>query len=223
MSNNYVRLSGLIGISAVVCFFMGFIVDPTPPPAGASASTVLDHAVRYATNDRVAAFVFALGAAASLAFVAGLRQWLDMFGAERWLTTSMLTGAVTSASVIIATSVVWFTLASDAAIVATVATTLSDVVNYGFVFAGFGILLLVACASACMLSIGGPFLYLGRFGAVVSALLVAYVLTAFFTSGPFGAGQAVTIIGFSVAALWILFASLSMLWFARLAAAAARA
>jgi len=209
-------------------------VDPTPPTAGASSNDVLRHLATSSGSDRTAAFLFALSGAGLLVLTAGLRQWLsDISPAPRWWGTAMMAGAILAGGMLVMVSALWFTLASHdfgvftgsvaAAPSTAVATTLSDAINYGFVFAGFGLLVLIGSATAIMLATYGPLQQLGWVGFAATLLQVPYLLTAFYTSGPMQAGGVITIIGFLGTGLWVTLVSITLLWFARLAAAAARA
>ena len=222
MSAKEVKFIGLIGLGTVAVFLAAFLVDPVPPGAGTAGTAVIDHASGFAAADRTAAFFFALSGAGLLVLVAGLRQWLaDISTAPRWWGTAMLAGAILAAAMLASTSVLWFTLASNAELDAGVASVLGDAANYGFVFTGFGVIVLLGSASAIMMSMYGPLVYLGRFGFVVTLLQVPYLLTAFFTSGPMQAGSVVTIIGFLATGVWVSAVSITLLMFARLMAAAA--
>jgi hypothetical protein len=222
MSAREIRFIGLIGLATVAVFVVAFAVDPTPPGAGASASDVLNHGSSFSSADRTAAFLFALSGSGLLVLISGLRQWLrDISTAPRWWGTAMLAGGIVTSTMLATTSVLWFTLASHAPLSAEMATFLSDAVNYGFVFAGFGTLVLMGSATAILLTMFGPLVYLGRFGFVATLLQVPYLLTAFFTSGPMQAGSVVSIICFSATGVWVALVSITLLMFARLAAAAA--
>ena len=235
MSAKEVRFVGLVGLGAVAVFLVAFLVDPTPPTAGASSNDVLRHIATKSGSDRTAAFLFALSGAGLLVLTAGLRQWLsDISPAPRWWGTAMMAGAILTGGMLVMVSALWFTLASHdfsggftgyvaADQPSAVATTLSDAINYGFVFAGFGLLVLIGSATAIMLATYGPLQQLGWVGFAVTLLQVPYLLTSFYTSGPMQAGGVITIIGFLGTGLWVTLVSITLLWFARLAAAAARA
>jgi hypothetical protein len=232
MSATQIRIVGWIGVGAVLSFVVAFLLDPTPPGAGASPGQVFVHVAASGGVDRAAAFLFALSAAGLVVLIAGLRQWFtEISSAPHWLGAAMLAGSVVTATMLIATSALWFTLSSQRidpgggignAVDAAPWPIFSDAVNYGFVFAGFGAAVVVVCGAAIMLATYGPLQILGRIGAVVAILQIPYLLTAFFTSGPLQAGAIVSIIGFAAVGVWVFLVSVTLLWFARLAAAAAR-
>ena len=66
MSAKEVRFVGLVGLGAVAVFLVAFLVDPTPPAAGASSNDVLRHLATSSGSDRTAAFLFALSGAGLL-------------------------------------------------------------------------------------------------------------------------------------------------------------
>jgi hypothetical protein len=223
MSATQVRIVGLVGLGATLCFVIAFLLDPVPPGAGASSATVLSHALQYSGNDRAAGFLFGLSGAGLVVVISGLRHWfLDISAAPRWLGTAMLSGAILAGAMLVSASALFFTLGAHPLMAADTASVLNDLVNYGFVFAGFGVLVTIVSATSIMLATYGPLQLLGRFGVGVIVLQIPYLLTAFFTSGPLQAGGIVSIIGFGAAGLWVFMVSVTLLWFARLAAAASR-
>ena len=213
MTHSQMRVVGLAGLVAVACFIVAFVADPTPPVAGADPSSVVAHIHSFATADRIAGFFFAASGALLAAFAAGLGHALRRVStAADWLGASLLAGGVQGGTMITATSVVFFTLgAGGATMDAHTAGVLSDLANYGFAFAGFGVLVLIASAAALMLRAHGALRVLGELGAAVCVLLVLYVACAFVTSGPFTAGGVVSIICFGAAAVWVAFTALALL------------
>jgi len=223
MSATQVRIVGLVGLGSIVVFLIAFLLDPVPPGAGTSGSQVVSHAVQYSGADRVAGFMFALSGAGLVVLVAGLRHWfLDISPAPKWVGTAMLAGAILAAAMLNYVSVLFFTLGSHTQINSDTASVVNDELNYALVFSAFGLLVLLVNASAIMLSTYGPLQLLGRFSAVIAVLQIPFLLTAFFTSGPLQAGSVVSIICFGAAGLWVFLVSVTLLWFARLAAAASR-
>lgn len=213
MTHSQMRAVGALGMAAVACFIVAFVADPTPPVAGADPSSVVGHIHQFATGDRIAGFFFAASGALLVAFAAGLGHALRRASsAPGWLGSAVLAGGVQGGTLITATSVVFFTLGARAATLdATSAGVLSDLANYGFAFAGFGVLVFVASASALMLRAHGALRILGELGAAVSVLLVVYVICAFVTSGPFTAGAVVSIVCFTAAAVWVAFTAMALL------------
>jgi hypothetical protein len=223
MSATQVRIVGLVGLGSIVAFLVAFLLDPLPPGAGTPGAQVVSHALQYSGADRAAGFMFALSGAGLVVLVAGLRQWfLDISPAPKWVGTAMLAGAILAAAMLTYVAVLFFTLGSHTQINADTASVINDELNYAIAFSGFGVLVLLVCATAIMLSTYGPLQLLGRFSAVIAALQVPFILTAFFTSGPLQAGSIVSIICFGAGGLWVLLVSVTLLWFARLAAAASR-
>ena len=200
-------------MGAVVCTIVAFVADPTPPVAGAAPASVVSHIHRFATSDRLAGFFFAAAGALLVAFAAGLAHALRHASAgAKWLGTALLAGGIQGGTMITATSVLFFTLGARAATLdATSASVLSDLANYGFAFAGFGVLVFVAAAAALMLRARGALRVLGELGVAVCVLLIVYVICAFITSGPFTAGGVVSIVCFGAAGLWVAFIALALL------------
>jgi hypothetical protein len=221
MTVTQLRAVGAFGLLAVASFVVGFLLDPFPPTAGASATTVLNHAAGSSGVDRTAAFLLALSATALVAFIAGVRTWLETISsAPRWWGAAMFGGAILTAASLLVNAGLFFLLASHAPPNAEIAVYLSDGVNYGLVFAGFGVILTVGFLAALMVTTGGPMALLGRIGVAVAMLQVLFLATAFFSGGPLVAGGGVTILGFGFAALFITLTAVSVLWFARLMRAA---
>ncbi len=223
MTPRQLRVVGSIGLLAALCFLVGFVVDPTPPVAGSSAQQAIAHVAAYATQDRLAAFVFALSAAGLVAFVAGLRAWFaDISSAPAWWRTVLLCGGIVTATMLIVASTLFFTVASHPLANPELVTLITDWANYAFIFAGFGVLVMVGSLTAIMLATGGPLTLLGRLGIAVTLLQAPYLATAFFSSGPFVAGGWISIIGFGAVAMMVTLTAVAVLWFARLMAAASR-
>jgi hypothetical protein len=218
------RLVGVAGLLAALCFLVAFLLDPTPPGAGASGTDVLAHAAQYQNSDRAAAFLFGLSGAVLIVFLSGLRQHLSQTDQRSsWAPTAMIAGGVIAAVMLISTSALFFTLASQGTSIAPgLGVVLSDAVNYGFVFAGFGVIVFVPSAASLMLHRQGAWRWLGRLGFVVSVLQIPYLDTAFFTSGVMRAGGVVTILGFAVVGVWIVAVSVVLLTSRASVATAAR-
>ena len=221
MPASQIRVVGWIGLATVICFVAGFAVDPLPPGAGSTAAQYASHAVQFSAADRAAGFLFALSATGLVVLIAGLRQWLlDISPAPRWWGTAMLAGAILAAMMLLIGAVGFFATGAHPPANNDTAAFLGDELNYTFIFAGFGALVLLVFASASLLVMFGPLQLLGRVGVVIAALQVPYLLTAFFTSGPLQAGSIISIIGFGAAGVFVLLLSVTLLVFARLMAAA---
>jgi hypothetical protein len=207
------RLVGIAGLLAALCFLVAFLLDPTPPAAGASGTEVLAHAAQYQNSDRAAAFLFGLSGAVLIVFLSGLRQHLSStHERSSWAPTAMIAGGVIAAVMLMSTSALFFTLASQGTSIAPgLAVVVSDAVNYGFVFAGFGVIVFVPSAASLMLHRQGAWRWLGRLGFVVGVLQIPYLDTAFFTSGVMRAGGVVTILGFAAVGVWIVAVSVVLL------------
>jgi hypothetical protein len=223
MSVGQLRVVGTIGLASALCFVVAFVLDPLPPTAGASAATVLDHTVTSSGNDRAAAFLFALSAAGLVVFIAGVRAWFETISSTpRWWGSAMFGGSILTAASLVVTSGFFFLLSSHAPANGDVAAYLNDGINYGFIFAGFGVLVTVGFLAALMVTTGGPLSLLGRIGVAVTMVQVLFLATVFFTSGPLVAGGIATIVGFAATGLFVTLTAIAVLWFARLMAAAAR-
>jgi hypothetical protein len=223
MTAGQLRAVGTLGVLMVVSFVVSFLLDPFPPTAGASPTAVLNHVATSAVPDRAAAFLLGLSAALLVAFIAGVRAWLDTIStAPRWWGAAMFGGAVLTAAALTATSFLFFLLSAHTPPNGEVTVYLSDGINYGVVFTGFGVILTVGFLAALMLATGGPLALLGRLGAVTAALQLPFLATVFFTGGPLVAGGGVTILGFAAAAFFVGLTAVAVLWFARLMRAAAR-
>ena len=93
----------------------------------------------------------------------------------------------------------------------TTAQTLSDIVNYGYIFTGFGSVAFVAAASVVMIRTGEIARSLGQLGLLVTAIQVIYLFTAFFNDGLMVGGGLITIAGFTLLGLWLLAVSIAMI------------
>ena len=95
MSRRDIHLVGLIGVVASVCFIVAFVLDPTPPVAGARAIEVIRHGIAFGSADRAAAFLFAASGTLLIPFVAGLRELLrTVSSAPSWAGTVLLAGGI---------------------------------------------------------------------------------------------------------------------------------
>jgi len=223
MTVGQLRVVGWLGVAAAAVFTVAFLLDPTPPTAGAPASAVLAHIATTGAADRAAAFLFALSAAGLVAFIAGVRAWFEnISSAPRWWGTAMFGGSILAGASLVVTSALFFLLSSHAPANGEVAAYLNDAINYGFVFAGFGVLVTVGFLAASMVTTGGPLALMGRIGVAVTMVQPLFLASTFFASGPLVAGGVATIIGFGFTGIFILLTAISVLLFARLMSAAAR-
>lgn len=213
MTRAQTHLAGAIGVFAAACFAAAFFLDPTPPTAGAAPTAVLQHVAAFGGQDRAAAFLFAISGMLVIGFIAGLRALLRTVSTgPDWAGAAMVGGAIALGTLLAVTSVYFFTVAARAHVESGAeASALSDLANYGFIFTGFALLLVVLAAAALLLRSGGALRVLGELGLAVAVVLLLYCVTAFFSSGAFVAGGAVSITGFTVAAVWFLFLSLALL------------
>ncbi|MFN2582187.1 MAG: hypothetical protein ABR498_05540 [Candidatus Dormibacteria bacterium] len=213
MNTVQLRAAGVIGVAAAICFVIAFLVDPTPPTAGADPAAVVAHIKAFTVNDRIAGFLFAGSGALLVAFAAGLREVLFAHATRAgWLATAMLAGAIHAGTMLTIISVIFFTLGAAAtSFDQQSAGVLSNIANYGFIFAGFGTLVFIAFGTALMLSARGALRVLGEIGLIASAAMLVYLSTAFFTTGPFTAGGVVSITCFSIASLWVTLTALALL------------
>lgn len=125
---------------------------------------------------------------------------------------ALLVGVAVTLAVDVAASFIWMALSGrgwtsgDA-----IALTLSDIINYGYIFTGFGSVAFVAVASVAMIRTGEVSGMLGQLGLIVAVIQVAYLLTAFFNSGLMVGGGIITIAGFALLGLWLLAVSIAMI------------
>ena len=125
---------------------------------------------------------------------------------------ALLAGVAVTLAVDVAASFIWMALSGrgwtsgDA-----IALTLSDIINYGYIFTGFGSVAFVAVASVAMIRTGEVSGMLGQLGLIVAVIQVAYLLTAFFNSGLMVGGGIITIAGFALLGLWLLAVSIAMI------------
>ena len=223
MSAQQMRVVGLIGLGAVAAFIAAFVLDPTPPTAGATGAAVLAHTASSSGVDRAAAFCFGIAAAGLVVFIAGVRHWFATISlAPSWWGASLVAGAVLAGSTLVVASGLLFTLVSVPPASLDLARFLNDAINDMFIFAGFGVLVTAASLTALALATGGPLKMLGQLGIVVTLLQIPYLATAFFSSGALVAGGAVSIVGFSAVGIFILVTAASVLFFARMMDAAAK-
>jgi hypothetical protein len=204
---------GVTGIIGWVLFFIAFALAPTPPTLGAPAKEVLAYATEHHTSMLWAAFLFGATAPFLMTWTGALAARLrDAEGEGAWLYLVFLATAVATSTISTAASFVWMTLsgrgwsAGDA-----ITQTLSDMVNYGYIFIGFGSVAFVPAASVVMIRTGEVARTLGYIGLAVTVLQAVYLFTAFFTDGLMAGGGPITIMGFTVLGLWLLAVAIAMI------------
>lgn len=125
---------------------------------------------------------------------------------------ALLVGVAVTLAVDVAASFIWMALSDRGWTSAdAIALTLSDIINYGYIFTGFGSVAFVAVASVAMIRTGEVSRMLGQLGLIVAVIQVAYLLTAFFNRGLMVGGGIITIAGFALLGLWLLAVSIAMI------------
>ena len=191
----------------------GLCLAPTPPTLGASATEIVRYTTEHHNATLIAAFLFATTATLFTIWAGVLAARLR--DAERegaWLYLAFLAGVIVTLSVNVSASFIWMALsgrgwtAGDAT-----AQTLSDIINYGYIFTGFGSVPFVGAASIVMIRTGEIARTLGQLGLLVAAIQVVYLFTAFFNDGLMVGGGVITIAGFTLLGLWLLAVSIAMI------------
>jgi len=204
---------GIAGIIGWVVFFVAFVLAPTPPTLGASATEIVSYYTEHHSATLIAAFLFAATAPLFTVWAGVLAARLR--DAERegaWLYLVFLAGVIVTLAIDVSASFMWMALsgrgwnAGDAT-----AQTLSDIANYGFIFTGFGSVAFVGAASVVMIRTGEVARTLGQLGVLVAAIQVVYLFTAFFNDGLMVGGGPITIVGFTLLGLWLLAVSIMMI------------
>ena len=212
-SRNASIAGGIAGIVGWGLFFVAFVLAPTPPTLGASATEIVRYTTEHHNATLIAAFLFATTATLFTIWAGVLAARLR--DAERegaWLYLAFLAGVIVTLSVNVSASFIWMALsgrgwtAGDAT-----AQTLSDIINYGYIFTGFGSVPFVGAASIVMIRTGEIARTLGQLGLLVAAIQVVYLFTAFFNDGLMVGGGVITIAGFTLLGLWLLAVSIAMI------------
>jgi hypothetical protein len=204
---------GVAGIVGWVLFVVAFTLAPTPPTLGAAAADIVQYSAAHRGAMLLAAFLFGATAPFLLIWAGALAARLrDAEGQRAWLYLVFLAAASVTLAVDVSTSFVWMALSGRGwAAGEAIAQTLSDIVNYGYIFTGFGSAAFVGAAAVVMMRTGEVARALGTTGLAVSAIQVVYLFTAFFTDGFMVGGGAVTIAGFTALGLWLLAVSIMMI------------
>ena len=212
-SRNASMAGGIAGIISWAVFLVAFVLAPTPPTLGASATEIIGYYKEHHDGTLISAFLFAMTAPFFTMWAGVLAARLrDAEGAGAWMYLALLAGVAVTLAVDVAASFIWMALSGrgwtsgDA-----IALTLSDIINYGYIFTGFGSVAFVAAASVAMIRTGEVSRILGQLGLIVAVIQVAYLLTAFFNSGLMVGGGIITIAGFALLGLWLLAVSIAMI------------
>jgi hypothetical protein len=210
-------VGGIAGIIGWLLFAVAFALAPTPPTLGATGAEILRYSKENHGAMLVAAFAFGATAPFLLVWAGALAARLrHAEGEGAWLYLVFLAAAVVASSVTTVTSFIWMALSGRGwSAGEAIAQILFDVVNYGYIFTGFGSVAFVAAASVVMIRTGYLARALGLVGIAVAALQAVYLFTAFFTDGIMVGGGPVTIAGFIALGLWLLVVSVMMIVRAR--------
>jgi len=212
-SRNGSIAGGIAGIVGWILFFIAFALAPTPPTLGAAGSEILRYSTEHHGAMLLAAFLFGTTAPFLMTWAAALAARLrDAEGDGAWLYLVFLANGIIASAVSTAASFLWMALASRGWNAGEpMAQTLMDIVNYGYIFVGFGSVAFVPAASVVMIRTGEVSAVLGQIGLAVTVLQILYLLTAFFTDGLMAGGGLVTIVGFTTLGLWLLAVSVTMI------------
>jgi hypothetical protein len=204
---------GIAGVVGWVVLLVAFMLAPTPPTLGASASEITKYLSEHHSAALVSGFLFATAAVPFTLWAGALAAKLrEAEGEAAWLYLTFLSGVIVTLAVNVCASFVFMALSgrgwalSDAS-----AQTLSDIVNYAYIFTGFGSVVLVAAASTVMIRNGVIARSLGQLGLIVAVIQVIYLITAFFSHGIMVGGGPITIAGFTILGLWLLAVSIVMI------------
>jgi len=211
-SRNGSIVGGVAGIIGCVLFFIAFALAPTPPTLGANASEIVRYSTEHHGAMLLAAFLFGATAPFLMTWSGALAARLrDAEGDGAWLYLVFLATATLTSTISTAASFVWMTFSSRGWNAGDpIAQTLMDMVNYGYIFVGFGSIAFVPAASAVMIRSSEVARWLGQVGIVVAVLQAIYLFTAFFTEGVMIGGGPITIIGFTALGLWLLAVAIVM-------------
>jgi len=204
---------GAAGIIGFVVFVVAFALAPTPPTLEASAAEIIRYSAEHHSGTLTAAFLFATSAPLFIVWTGALAARLHAAeGEDAWLYLVFLGGSILALTVMTSASFIWMALCNRGWTAGEgIAQTLSDIANYGYIFTGFGSVVLAGAAALVMIGTGDVSRLLGQLGLLVAAVQVVYVLTAFFSSGFMVGGGPVTIAGFVLLGLWMLAVSVAMI------------
>jgi hypothetical protein len=204
---------GIAGIVGWVILLVAFILAPTPPTLGASASDIIRYLSEHHNATLVSAFLFATTAIPFALWAGALAARLrEAEGEAAWLYLTFLSGAIVTLAMDVCASFMFMALSGRGwALGDASAQTLSDIVNYAYIFTGFGSTVFVTAASAVMIRTGVIARFLGQLGLAVAVTQVIYLITAFFSDGIMVGGGPITIAGFTILGLWLLAVSTGMI------------
>jgi hypothetical protein len=204
---------GIAGIIGWAVFAVAFALAPTPPTLGASAAEIARYYGEHHTATLIAAFLFGTGAPLFAVWAGALAARLRAAeGEAAWLYLTFITGTAVTLAVDVCAAFMFMALSGRGwSLGDAIAQALSDIANYGFIFAGFGSVVLVAAASVVMIRTTEISRILGQLGLVVAVAQVVYLFTAFFTDGVMVGGGVITVAGFILLGLWLLAVSVAMI------------
>ena len=130
-SRNASIAGGSAGIVGWVLFFVAFVLAPTPPTLGASATEIVPYGTEHHNATLIAAFLFATTATLFTMWAGILAARLR--DAERegaWLYLAFLAGVIVTLSVNVSASFIWMALSGRGWTAGDpTAQTLSDIIN----------------------------------------------------------------------------------------------
>jgi hypothetical protein len=216
MGANYRNASiagGTGGVVGWVIFLVAFILAPTPPTLGASASEITKYFSEHHSATLGSAFLFAMTALPFAIWAGALAARLrEAEGDAAWLHLTFLYGVIVTIAVDVCASFVFMALAGRGwALGDASAQTLADITNYAYIFTGFGSVVFVTAASVVMIRTGVIAPLLGKLGLIVAIIQGIYLITAFFSDGIMVGGGLITIAGFTILGLWLLAVSIAMI------------
>ena len=206
-------VGGIAGIIGWAVFAVAFAIAPTPPTLGASAAEITRYYGEHHAATLIAAFLFATTAPLFAVWAGPLAARLRAAeGEAAWLYLTFVTGTAVTLAVDVCASFMFMALSGRGwSLGDATAQILSDIANYGFIFTGFGSVVLVAAASVVMARTAEISRILGQLGLLVAAAQIVYLFTAFFTDGVMVGGGLITIAGFTLLGLWLLAVSIAMM------------
>jgi hypothetical protein len=212
-SRNASIAGGIAGIIGWVVSFVAFVLAPTPPTLGASAAEIVRYSTEHHSAMLIAAFLFATTAPLYIVWTGALAARLhDAEGEGAWLYMVFLGGSIMTLAVLTSVSFIWMALSNRGWTAGEgITLTLSDIINYGYIFTGFGSVAFIGAASVVMIRTGEVSRVLGQLGLLVTAIQVVYLFTAFFNDGLMVGGGPITIAGFTLLGLWLLAVSITMI------------
>jgi len=216
VSANYRSASiagGVAGIVGWAVLVVAFMLAPTPPTLGASASDITKYFGEHHTAVLVSSFLYATSAIPFALWAGALAAKLrEAEGEAAWLYLTFLSGVVITIAVNVCASFLSMALSGRGwAMGDASAQILADIANYAYIFTGFSSAVFVAAASVVIIRNGviGPLL--GQLGLIVAATQLISLITAFFSDGIMVGGGPIFIAGFAILGLWLLAVSIGMI------------